>query len=229
MAGIEWEVDAGRALSPTGISTPYAIVIKQLYEDARSQHGSSIDTEILLDLSLSRAMAQMQIIATHLRGAHRGLKTDVDAEVHDLMDEHASVCPCQFPYFDRALQILLYVYDVAQRACVPAAPSSSPHYPLQDTNSFQAIGILLDFKPDGLNLRHFTHGGWKEAIGEHRTRCVRFTNKIDHESHSPCCICMEHIQRPTLFKTSCNHSMHAACWERWKVEQVKCPVCRRSQ
>ena len=97
MAGIEWEVDAGRALSPTGISTPYAIVIKQLYEDARSQHGSSIDTEILLDLSLSRAMAQMQIIATHLRDARRGLKTDIDAEVHDLMDEHASVCLCQFP------------------------------------------------------------------------------------------------------------------------------------
>ena len=174
-------------------------------------------------------MAQMQIIATHLRDARRGLKTDVDAEVHDLMDEHASVCPCQFPYFDRALQILLYVYDVAQRACVPAPPSSSPHSPLQDTDSFQAIGILLDFKPDGLNLRHFTHGGWKEAIGEHRTRCVRLTNKMDHESHNPCCICMEHIQRPTLFKTSCNHSMHAACWERWKVEQDTCPVCRTIQ
>ena len=76
-----------------------------LTADDRSQHGSSIDTEILIDLSLSKAMAQMPIIATHLRDARRGLKTDVDAEVHDLMDEHASVCPCQFPYFDCALQI----------------------------------------------------------------------------------------------------------------------------
>ena len=72
-------------------------MIKQLYEDDRSQHGSSIDTEILIDLSLSKAMAQMPIIATHLRDARGGLKTDVDAEVHDLMDEHASVCLCQFP------------------------------------------------------------------------------------------------------------------------------------
>lgn len=47
-----------------------------------------------------------------------------------------------------------------------------------------------------------------------------------------CAICMEDLNKYTVFQTMCSHHFHIKCWENYKnykKQRVKCPLCNQVQ
>lgn len=66
-----------------------------------------------------------------------------------------------------------------------------------------------------------------------------FTNKCKWHSHeqenttekaktntNECSICLDTINDKDLYQTSCNHTFHRSCIQKWVQKHLSCPLCR---
>ena len=144
-------------------------------------------------------------------------------------------CPCQHPYFAKALQLLVYITD-AELSIPRPRPALQAEGGIMgnlvwDWRRMDTVNIenYIPLKTT-LNIQHYEATGYEEdSVCEFRllpqvTQDWYPKGEQGEQTGETCAICLSGTSEFHL-TTPCGHHFHHACMTQWREHGSACPMC----
>jgi hypothetical protein len=206
--------------------------------DAAVEHSCSDD-----NLSEDDAQYMRRMVGEHL-WHQRSQQSAQDPSleiVHQFFEESCTMCPCQHPYFAKALQLLVYItedlHSVPRPRPALQAEGGIMGRLVWDWRRMDTVNIenYIPLKIT-LNIQHYEETGYEEDEAYE----FRLLPKVSQDWYpeqegeqegeqgeqtgETCVICLSGTPEFHL-TTPCGHHFHHACMAKWREHGSACPMC----
>ena len=229
----------------------YGITVEMVVENPQdTTTGTTVVCNVTeCNLSGEDAVYMLIAISRHLKHkrSYHCAQDPSEVMVHQYYEEECVICPCCNPtFFEKALQILVYIHNSEGGTYPPARvlPDGSPGGFMGvlawDWRTMDTVDMLEEVLPrKTLNIQHYEETGFltdTSGMGWELPQVYeyRMVPKVaqdwapvagDGENMGTCSICLSDVTSDHV-KTPCGHHFHGKCLGLWQQRQQVCPMCR---